>query len=390
MLQGVPMIRTRSRQPWAATAVVAALAVALAGCGSGAGSTASGPAPTDVPSATPGRSAEGSGAPVPAELRSRWMGGHRDLPGVSPLAGTTIQFEERTFALTQSEGGDDLLRSSAASTPDHQLRLALKTSGGGCRAGDEGSYTWALSTSGRVLTIAAVDDACRTRLESVPGQWWHMGCKDPGGNTCLGDLDAGTYQSRFIGPRIDPGATWASDFGAVTYTVPDNWANDADWPTRFSLVPSVDFAKLPDQEPHADILLFTQPIAQSQENPCSVHDGEAEPGVGRTVDDLIAWLRGVPGLQATDPVAITIDGHPGQWVDLTVEPGWTSTCEVLEFIKSSDGGPVAIAGEERERLILLDLGQDDVLGIRIFSWDPDRFDAFLGEAMPIIESFRFE
>jgi hypothetical protein len=86
----------------------------------------------------------------------------------------------------------------------------------------------------------------------------------------------------------------------------------------------------------------------------------------------------------------TVDGHPGKWVDLTLEPGWTSSCEVLEFIKASDGGPVAIAGVERERLILLDLGQRDVIGIRIWSWDPARFDALVAEAMPIIESFQFE
>ena len=58
-------------------------------------------------------------------------------------------------------------------------------------------------------------------------------------------------------------------------------------------------------------------------------------------------------------------------------------------MKASDGGPTAIAGVERERLILLDLGQGDVVAIRIFSHDPARFDALVAEAMPIVESFRF-
>ena len=325
------------------------------------------------------------------DLRSRWMGSHRDVPGILPSAGSTILFSDRQFALTESNGiEDELLRSSASVPAAGQLRLDLSSSAGGCQKGDIGVYDWSLSSSGRTLTMTAVEDDCSTRRAAVPGVWWQMGCRNPSGDVCLGDLDAGTYKSQFIGPRLDPGAEWEADFGAVTYTVPDRWANSSDYPRMFSLVPSGDYANVPDKDVESEILLLAQPIAQSQENPCSVHDGEAEPGVGRTVDDLIAWLHRVPGLRATDPMSTTVDGHPGKWVDLTLEPGWTSTCEVLEFIKASDGGPVAIAGVERERLILLDLGQGDVAGIRIFSHDPARFDAFVAEAMPIIDSFRFE
>jgi hypothetical protein len=39
---------------------------------------------------------------------------------------------------------------------------------------------------------------------------------------------------------------------------------------------------------------------------------------------------------------------------------------------------------------VLDLGQGDVIGIRIFSHDPARFDALVAQAMPIIESIQFE
>jgi hypothetical protein len=39
-------------------------------------------------------------------------------------------------------------------------------------------------------------------------------------------------------------------------------------------------------------------------------------------------------------------------------------------VKPSAGEPVAIAGEIPERLIMLQLGQGDVLGIRIFARDP--------------------
>jgi hypothetical protein len=127
-------------------------------------------------------------------------------------------------------------------------------------------------------------------------------------------------------------------------------------------VPAAEFAKVtPDQqEVDAKVLLFTQPVALSQGAPCFT--GEPEPGVGRTVDELMAWLGGLPDLDTTEPVGITIDGHRGQWVDLSVDPDRTSECEELEFMKVSHGDPVAIVGKQRESLLLLDLGQGAVLG----------------------------
>ena len=73
-----------------------------------------------------------------------------------------------------------------------------------------------------------------------------------------------------------------------------------------------------------NIGVFTQPTAMTQDRPCS---DQIEPGVGRTVDDLVAWLGTVNGLVATAPTPITIDGHPGQWLDLRRNPTWTKTCE---------------------------------------------------------------
>jgi hypothetical protein len=366
---------------------------AVVGCGPGS-TKPSDPSATPAASASPSASEITGGGPIPAELRSRWMGGHRDVPGIRPAAGTSILFSEDDFAVTQSGGSEDrhLLSSSASMISEGQIRLEQIADAEGCSAGDVGLYAWSLSPSGRTLTISGAEDECSTRLAAMQGVWWRMACKDPYGDFCLGDLDAGTYGSEGLDPRMDPGAGWNPVFGALTYTVPDGWANDADWPTRFSLVPSSDFANVPDRDVDSEILLFTQPIAQSQENPCSIHDGEPQPGVGRTVDDLIAWLHQVPGLRATDPMGITIAGHSGKSVDLSLEPDWTGTpdCDVLEFIKASDGGPVAIAGVIRERLILLNLGQGDVLAIRIFTRDPARFDAVVAEAMPIIESFRFK
>jgi hypothetical protein len=319
------------------------------------------------------------------------MGAHRDVTGVLPLAGTSIILSADDLALTQSGGGEDrhLLSSSASAVRDRQVRLELTAVEGACSAGDVGLYAWSLSPSGRTLTITGDDDECATRHSALRGVWWRMACRDPHDDFCLGDLDAGTYGSQYFVPRLDPGADWEPVFGALTYTVPDGWANSADWPDRLNLVPTTDFAKVtPEhQEVDSEVIVFTQPTALAQGAPCFT--GEPQSGVGRTVDDLIAWLGEVPGLRVTESTAMSIDGYPGQWVDLRVDRDRTSACKELEFMKPSGGDPVVIGGEERERLILVDLGQGDVVGIRIFSRNPAMFDAFVAEAMQIVESFQF-
>jgi hypothetical protein len=108
------------------------------------------------------------------------------------------------------------------------------------------------------------------------------------------------------------------------------------------------------------------------------------------------WLRQLPGVVTTQPVSITIDGHQGQWIDLRLDPAWKTGCgqdkPLVEYLLSGDAseGIVGLLGEDRHRVVLLDLGDGDLLGIRVGSGDPARFDAFAAEAMPIIQTFQFE
>jgi hypothetical protein len=53
---------------------------------------------------------------------------------------------------------------------------------------------------------------------------------------------------------------------------------------------------------------------------CSTHDG-SEVEVGPSVDDLVNALLSQPGPAASRPANITMDGHPGKRVDLTVPAG---------------------------------------------------------------------
>ncbi len=79
-------------------------------------------------------------------------------------------------------------------------------------------------------------------------------------------------------------------------------------------MPATELPPVAETDRRRNIGVFTQPTAMTQDRPCS---DQVEPGVGRTVDDLVAWLGTVPGLVTTEPTPITIDGHPGQMLDLS-------------------------------------------------------------------------
>jgi hypothetical protein len=390
-VDSTPQVRSPWRWlPWRLTpmnriplALGAAAVVAIAGAalifragpepGPGASPT---PGSTSSPSGSIGGSPVAAGGPVPTELRARWMGEHRGI--VAPGVGTTIVFDQGTFALTPSNGETEhRLESSASSVGDGQIRLESTATANDCTKGDVGVYRWSRSASGRTLTITEDTDACPTRAGALAGTWWLMGCT-VADDLCLGLLDAGIYKSQYIGPRVDPGAAWTPEFGALTYTVPDGWANSNDWPSTFGLVPSADFP--------GPIGVVTQPSAMSQTTPCVL---EPATGVARTVDGLVTWLGQAPGLVTTTPAAITIDGHPSRWLDLRIDPAFKDKCQgttpTVGYMTDA-----ALLGAERQRLILVDLGDGDVVGIIIRTSDPAAFDAFAAEAMPIVESFRFK
>jgi hypothetical protein len=52
----------------------------------------------------------------------------------------------------------------------------------------------------------------------------------------------------------------------------------------------------------------------------------AEPGVGRSVSDLTAWLEAAPGLAVSKPTPVTVGGLDGMQLDLQIDPAWNRTC----------------------------------------------------------------
>ncbi len=359
----------------------------------GVGAPTSSPSPSAVSSAS-------AAAPLSEALRpSRWMGSERPVPGILAKAGTIINFPiDNQFFITQSTQNDGhILNSIASSVGDGQFQLETPDGvNGPCLKGDIGRYSWSVAPSGRILTIVADSDACPTRLNAVPGTWWLEACRETGTN-CLGDVDAGTYKSQYFTPRLDAGdgASWAPDFGALTYTVPDGWANTADWPERFTLTPSADLpvGQAGPQDLH-QVELHWQYAANAQNAGCTSAELTSVP---RTMSGLVDWIRGLPSLAASAPTSITVDGHPGKWLDVSVAPSWNTTCPgetrpiALFLTEAGDrGDPFAVVAGERHRLVFLDLGGGDIVMVDVASSDLGRFDSLASQAMTIIQSFQFE
>jgi hypothetical protein len=356
-----------------------------------------GPSPT--PSPTASASASPAPASVPEELRYHWLGTVVDTPGL-PTGRDRAILVVGPSAVAIAHNPFPLLRSDVPGTDGNELRVVTSDAGDGCDLGDVGLYAWSLSPGGSKLELTATSDDCESRRAAFEGEWERAACRNPD-NDCLGDLEAGTYHSQFIGPRLDDGEPWIADFGAFSYTVPDGWANTADFPDNYVLMRSADYAVSTDaKDGTKDLIEFVaRPGIGLQNEQC---EPLVKPNSGRSVADLIAHVTTHPGLTATTPQPITIDGHPGQIVDVEMAPSWTGGCpevpDRILILFTEAGRDMTGTGREQPglwrtdkmRVVLLDLGGGDVLLITITARDPAAFDGLMAEAMPIIESLTFE
>ncbi|HET9757435.1 MAG TPA: hypothetical protein VFP66_13085 [Candidatus Limnocylindrales bacterium] len=185
---------------------------------------------------------------------------------------------------------------------------------------------------------------------------------------CGGPLTAGTYTSKSLNP-------------AVTYTLTADWVNLRDWPDFFQLYPDTPenrmLAAAAQYPPHILILpatMVSPSAACAGESPSS---DETEVDAARFVE----FLTTRENLAATGPVPVTVGGLTGQQIDASLEPGWTGCLP---------GAPLGESLTQRDRIryIVLDTPDGGSLMIRLRA--PTDFDAFVAEAMPIVESFEFD
>ena len=361
----------------------------------------SGPSPTPSPTASASGgspSASPAAATVPEQLRYQWLGEVADAPGLPSGRDRAIL----TIGASTVEMASDpvpLLASDVPSANGSEIRLVTRESADGCEPGDVGLYAWSLSPGGTLLQFTATSDDCESRRAALEGDWQRSACRNPD-NNCLGDLEAGTYKSQFIGPRLDDGEPWTANFGAFSYTVPDGWSNTADFPDDYVLMRSADYAVATDAKDGSKDLIeiVARPGIGLQDEQC---EPLVKPDTGRSVADLITHVTTHPGLTATTPQPITVDGHAGQMVDVAMAPSWTATCPGpgrILILFTEAGRDMTGTGREqpalwktdRMRIVLLDLGDGDVLLVAITARDPADFDALMDETMPIVESLTFK
>jgi hypothetical protein len=379
-----PMTRFVAMSSSLRLAAAAAVILIVAGAGavvlSQPAGVGTGPSPS--PSVAPSASAPGF---VPAQFRSNWLAhrGHRS----SGLASMTIGANILTVG-----DPDGPVVSTASLATDGRIALESHADDWACRLGDAGTYAFDLSADGTTLTVWPENDACSARSEILRGDWARTPCRNPDG-WCLGVLQPGTYTSGLF--QALSSSSSAYTYGQFSYAVPAGWENSEDWPGNYTLAKQ-------NAPPNTGIFLLTDVLPHSQVESCSE---TAAAGVGRTPAAFVDWLRTLPGLVTTEPVAVTIGGHGGFMIDLSVAPDWTQTCPY------SDGKPIVSTvvdsrpGPGHDRNIVspataryIFLAQPDFLAspdgtsllIDIEAQDQATWDALIADAMPIVESFQFD
>ena len=349
--------------------------------------------PSPDATATPSTSASTTAQlGIPAELQFDFLGPAKDIAGDAP--GDRGDLEMTRGILRFMDGDTAAFYSVVGLTADGKLQL-VSAADDVCAEGDVGTYTYALSTGGTILTVEEGTDDCAARAAAMPGEYLRDNCRNPD-DSCLGTLEAGTYVSHWFEPR--PSGEWQVRHGAFSYTVPDGWAAYSDGPHGYGLTPSDEYETSPVGECydcpgiHDAVTVLASPGAATED--CG-EEGTV-PGVGFGAQDLADWLVAHSGLVASEPESRTVGGHSA--ISLTIEGSseWTGTCDtenpfvaVPIFFHPDGGYHWALNVGDRYHVTLIDLGSGNTVAVVVDAADEAEFDAFVADAMPIIDSFEF-
>ncbi|HEX6139146.1 MAG TPA: hypothetical protein VF013_01620 [Candidatus Limnocylindria bacterium] len=374
-------------------ALAAAVVVALAALiGFGLYRTQVGPPNDKSPSPT----ADAGGGGLPTELTHIFLGPGTSAP--APWNGTVAALHVRAGSLEYEPDGNRVMiyGSRAALVGDNRLQLESTNGRGGCRLGNAGTYTYELTPGGNFLTLTAETDDCPARAQALAGVWERSVCK-PAEGYCLGALEAGSYSSAIVDPRSTP-SQYSSRYGAITYTVPEGWANFLDDGLNYGLTTQAewdawagrDCFDCPGTRSLIEVLVGPGPARTD----CTE---SYEPGVGFTIDDLAAWLTSHPGLDTSEVQDLTINGRPAKSMTITARADWTGTCPedantdfvAVPVFYHQDSWHWALKPETSYGVVLVDIGGDAVVAVMIDSADEAQLPAFIEGAMPIIQTFDF-
>ncbi len=185
-------------------------------------------------------------------------------------------------------------------------------------------------------------------------------------------LAAGTYSSAAFQPP-------------VTFTLPAGWWISSDSANYLGLQPVTSDA--------IGVHLFRDPIAASQDLDCPT---SAEPGIGSPSGDLATWIRGLEGLDVSNPRMATVGGLRGVELDIAITAKWAASCPFANglptvplFVGPNDSFRWVIAGNERLRLSLLDIPGGGTVAVDVDAFDGSLWDTLIVDGAPIVRSLEF-
>ena len=170
----------------------------------------------------------------------------------------------------------------------------------------------------------------------------------------------------------------------VSVTLPTGW---------WIAIDSADyFAVQPVTTDQAGIHIISDPLPASQAASCP----EApEPSIGTLDVDVATWIKSRPGFATNPQRPVTIGGHRGLELDVSIAATWKESCpfanglpSVPLFVGASGTYRWVVAGTERLRLDLLDVDGRTVV-IDVDAFDGSLMDALVAQAQPIIQSLTF-
>lgn len=201
---------------------------------------------------------------------------------------------------------------------------------------------------------------------------------------------AGAMFPEWFTPESGSGGAGVVPAGSVTtraflkgskLTVPDGWVNEVDTAEYFGVFPDTpaneaEFAR----NKNLAQVIFMGIVDTPALGIC----GQVGDTHGSTAAELVDSLLKGEGLVTSNAVDVTIGGLTGMRVDAYLDPAWTASCTA-----GSDAPPTSEQKDHRGRYVFLDLPTGAKLLIIVESVQAADFDAFLANAMPIVESLQF-
>ena len=192
---------------------------------------------------------------------------------------------------------------------------------------------------------------------------------------CAGPLAAGQHVS-------------ANFLLALTFTTPEGWVNVRDIPRTYGIETDLGVV--------APIEVMGLNAIAEQTDACGP---VRKPGVGSSVEDLIAAVRTHPGLTATEPVAAEIDGFKGQSIDFGVKAPWDKRCPAIDpdfpvvLMLTDTGEPpgrtIGYTANQRVRWTVLDVRGETIIVELVGPAGGSEFTSSLEAAQVVVDTFKF-